>query len=169
MGMKPEFAALLLFAMAGLVGPAIIVVAMILRHQQRTLIYKERIAAIEKGIEPPQLPSDRRSSGPSEPWTPQEHLRRGLIWLFAGLAIIAALGALSSTANRPITTEEKIRIANNARSAGATDEEIKRLWEDNSTRPSGLPVGAAALGLVPAAVGAAYLVFYGLERKKLKA
>src|ERR1700689_3800633 len=93
---------------------------------------------------------------------------RGLIWLFAGLAITFALVALSGTSNRPPTTEERIRMASNARASGATDEEVKRLWEDTSPHPTGLPIGAAALGLIPSAVGAAYLVFYASERKKLR-
>lgn len=155
----------LILAIMILVSPAIIICAMILRHQRRALIHKERLAAIEKGIDPPQLPPDRQSA----PWTPERYMLSGLIWLFAGLAITAALAALSGTSNRPITTEEKIRMANMARSSGATDEEIKRLWADTSSRPNGLPLGVAAIGLIPTAVGAAYLVFYGLERKKLKA
>jgi hypothetical protein len=163
--MKADYAALLLFVMAVLVGPGIIIAAMVLRFQQRALIHKERIAAIEKGIDVPPFPSDR--SGPSAPWSPQQYLLRGLIWLFAGLAIAFALGAISGTSNHPVTTEERIRMANNARSNGATEEEIKRLWADTSSRPSGLPAGAAALGSIPAAVGAAYLIFYAVERKKL--
>jgi hypothetical protein len=164
--MRADYAALLLFVMAVLVGPGIIIAAMVLRFQQRALIHKERIAAIEKGIDVPAFSSDRQS-GPSAPWSPRQYLLRGLIWLFAGLAVAFSLAAISGTSNHPVTTEERIRMANNARASGATEEEIKRLWADTSARPSGLPAGAAALGLIPAAVGAAYLIFYAVERKKL--
>jgi len=166
--MRPDFGLLFVFVIGAMAGPAIIIVAMILRHQQRALIHKERIAAIEKGVDVPPIPSDRRAAAPSEPWTPRNYMLRGLIWLFAGLAITFALAAVAGTSNLPVTTEEKIRMANNARTAGATDEEIKRLWADNSPRATGLPIGAAALGLIPTAVGAAYLLFYGFERKKLQ-
>jgi hypothetical protein len=163
--MRPEFAALLLFVLAVLVGPGIIIATMVLRHKQRALMHKERMAALEKGVDVPTFPADL---GLSNPATPQPYMLRGLIWLFAGLAITFALLALSGNSNRPLTTWEKVQLANNARSSGATDEEVKRLWEDTSARPTGLPIGAAALGLIPSAVGAAYLVFYASERKKLR-
>ena len=148
--MTSDFAAGLFFVMAAIVGPTIIIVVMILRHKQRALIHRERIAVLEKGIEVPQLPG-QRSSGPA---SPQPYMLRGLIWLFAGLALTFALVAISGTTDRPPTVEEKIRMTNNARSSGATQEEVQRLWEDNSPRRSSLPTGAAAaVGLIPTRSG----------------
>jgi Domain of unknown function (DUF6249) len=56
------------------------------------LHHKERMAAIEKGMDVPPLPPeffrDGRSSGPR---THNDFLRRGLVLLFVGAAITAAL------------------------------------------------------------------------------
>jgi hypothetical protein len=54
------------------------------------LHHKERMAAIEKGMEVPPLPAElfrdyRRRR------TPADYLRRGLIWLLIGIAIVIAL------------------------------------------------------------------------------
>ena len=56
------------------------------------LHHKERLAAIEKGMEVPPLPAElfrdhRRRRAPSD------SLRRGLVWLLVGIAIFIALGA----------------------------------------------------------------------------
>ena len=82
--------------------------------------HKERMAAIDKGMEIPALPAEfyqdvrrRRNYGPGD------NLRRGLILLLVGVAVVIALGL-------------------------------------NGQR-------AAAWGLVPAAVGLAYLLVYFIE------
>jgi hypothetical protein len=57
------------------------------RSEIAAQLHRERLAAIEKGMEPPALPPElfqRRGR------TPADYLRRGLIWLFIGVAIIAA-------------------------------------------------------------------------------
>ena len=51
-------------------------------------LHRERLAAIEKGMEPPPLPPElflRRGR------TSTDFLRRGLVWLFIGVAITAAM------------------------------------------------------------------------------
>lgn len=84
--------------------------------------HKERMAAIDKGMEIPALPAEfyqdtrRRQCGPAS------NLRRGLVLLLVGLAVAAALAA---TGQR-----------------------------------------AAAWGLVPAAVGLAYLLVYFIESRR---
>jgi hypothetical protein len=50
-------------------------------------LHRERLAAIERGMEPPPLPPElfqRRGR------TPADYLRRGLIWLFIGAGLILA-------------------------------------------------------------------------------
>jgi hypothetical protein len=55
------------------------------------LHHKERMAAIEKGIEVPPLPPEFFQNGLRRPRTPGETLRRGLILLLVGAAISVAL------------------------------------------------------------------------------
>jgi hypothetical protein len=98
-------------------------VAMNHRNRRRLmeLHHIERMAAIERGLELPPLPvallegSRRRSTS----------LLPGLIWSFAGIALIVAM-----------------------RSTGGSE---------------------GMIGLVPAAVGVAYLVYYFAEGRKLEA
>jgi hypothetical protein len=80
------------------------------------LHHKERMAAIEKGMEVPALPAEFFQDNRRRARTPGDYLRRGLIWLLVGIAITIAL----------------------FQRAGGNG-----LW-----------------GLVPAAVGLAYLLFY---------
>jgi len=50
-------------------------------------VHRERLAAIEKGMEPPPLPPElfqRRGR------TGSDFLRRGLVWLFIGIAVVVA-------------------------------------------------------------------------------
>jgi len=80
------------------------------------LHHKERMAAIEKGMEVPPLPAEFFQDNRRRNRTPGDYLRRGLIWLLVGVAITVALYAQADKDS---------------------------LW-----------------GLVPAAVGLAYLLFY---------
>lgn len=70
------------------------IVAIIVDYNKRRRIYelhhKERLAAIEKGMEPPPLPPDLLGGGRRRRPRP---LLWGLIWLFGGIALTAALVA----------------------------------------------------------------------------
>ena len=84
--------------------------------------HRERMAAIERGMELPALPeSFYRSLKPARRST---YLLPGLIWLFVGIGIMVALGAVA-------------------------DEDV------------------ALLGLIPAGVGLAFLIYYFVEGRKL--
>jgi hypothetical protein len=86
--------------------------------------HKERMAAIEKGMEVPPLPPEFFQEGRrSRPRTHGEFLRRGLVLVFVGAAVTVALY--------------------------------------NTVR------GWYLWGLVPAAVGAAQLLYYYLARPKI--
>jgi hypothetical protein len=84
------------------------------------LHHRERMAAIEKGMEVPPLPADFFQR--SRKRTPGDLLRRGLILLFLGAAIIVALS-----------------------------QEVR---------------GHSWWGLIPVAVGLAYLISYFVERNR---
>jgi hypothetical protein len=88
------------------------------------LHHKERMAAIEKGMEVPPLPPEFFQDPRRRQRTPADYLRRGLVWLLVGGALLVAM-------------------------AGRGDH--NNLW-----------------GLVPAAVGLAYLIYYFLEGQRAR-
>ena len=68
-----------------------------LRHQRRTLIHRERLAALEKGIALPPLDLEQKRSS----WNVQRTLLlASLIWLSVGICAFVTLSAvLASPAN----------------------------------------------------------------------
>jgi hypothetical protein len=109
----------------------IIAVVAHFKNKEREMIHRERMAALEKGLQPPvELePSvfSRRPHGP------RNYLLRGLVWLFVGLGALAPVFLFRDPWGE--------RIAPQILS---------------------LPF----LGLIPAGVGLAYLVFYAIEGSK---
>lgn len=78
---------------------AVVIVALIvfagfrqwLKHQRRVMIHRERLAAIEKGIEIPALEQELRRSN----WNVQRILLlAGLIWISLGIGAFVVLKAL---------------------------------------------------------------------------
>ena len=64
-----------------------------LRHQRRVLIHRERLIALEKGIELPPLEREAQRST----WNAQQFLLlAGLIWISLGVGAILSLNALIS-------------------------------------------------------------------------
>ena len=68
-----------------------------LRHQRRALIHRERITALERGVDLPALEQEQKRSS----WNVQRTLLlAGLIWLSLGLCIFVTLSVLiASPAN----------------------------------------------------------------------
>jgi hypothetical protein len=68
-----------------------------LRHQRRTLIHRERLAAIEKGADLPPLEQEQKRSS----WNVQRTLLlAGLIWLSLGIGVFVTLSTvIASPAN----------------------------------------------------------------------
>jgi len=80
-------------------GVAIVIVALIalvgfrqwLQHQRRVMIHRERLIALEKGVELPALDQEVRRSN----WSVQRIiLLAGLTWISLGVGAIVTLGAL---------------------------------------------------------------------------
>ncbi len=83
-------AVLLIPIVAVIMSLTIPIVAIITEFAKRRTFYelhhKERLAAIEKGVELPPLPPEFVGAGPKGR---PRYLLRGLIWLFVGLGILA--------------------------------------------------------------------------------
>jgi hypothetical protein len=68
-----------------------------LRHQRRTLIHRERLAALDKGVELPPLEQEQKRSS----WNVQRTLLlAGLVWLSLGVGVFVTLSVIiASPAN----------------------------------------------------------------------
>jgi hypothetical protein len=102
-----------------------IVFAIVDYRRRRDIVeanHKERLAAIERGMELPALPESFYQS--IKPARRSSYLLPGLVWLFVGIGIFVALGAIAGD-------------------------------------------GVRMLGLIPAGVGLALLVYHFVEGRKL--
>jgi hypothetical protein len=143
---------------AGAVG--LVYWSLLLRYRRRELPHKERLAALEKGVALPELHDETYGAG-----SPRVYLLRGMMWLFSGIAIMIVLGAISQATQQPRALERRLYDGNRLKELGATEEQIRSIQNDTTPR-DGMPFAVALLGLIPASVGLAYLIFYGLEGKK---
>ncbi|HLQ12752.1 MAG TPA: DUF6249 domain-containing protein [Steroidobacteraceae bacterium] len=90
-----EVVALLIPIIAIVMGIGVTMLIVFLDYRKKrdifALHHKERLAAIEKGIEVPPLPTEFFLNGHRGPYTPSTILRRGLVLLLVGVAIMIAL------------------------------------------------------------------------------
>jgi hypothetical protein len=154
MGMEPAIVVLIGFIIVG----TIVVLSLNNRFRLRELDHKEKLAALEKGVD---LPVRETA-----PWTPRTYLLHGMIWLFAGLAVFVALSGIAVTSHHAMPVEARIAAVNDARFRGATPAELEMLLHA-PREEEGLPIGLGLLGLIPVGVGLAYLIFYRVESRKL--
>ena len=152
------FAAFFLAATAALVAWGLM-----LRFRRREIQHREWMAALEKGVPLPDL--SRLESGMHGV---RSYLLRGLIWLACGLTLTVFLIGVWLTSGSGMSLDEQIQ---KARELGYTQEEIDQSskgWRQvalvRATRP-GFPVGLTFVGIIPAGIGIAYLVFYGVESR----
>lgn len=120
--------ALVIPIIAIVMGIGIAMLSMWLDYRKKREIFdlhhKERMAAIEKGMDVPALPQELFQSNRGNSSAPGCYLRSGFIWLLVGLAVMISLRA-----------EEK---------------------------------HGAYFGLIPAAVGLAYLLYYVFRPRDVK-
>ena len=131
--------------------------ALYLRFRRRELQHKERMAAIEKGVALPDL-TDIEAG-------PRIYLLRGMIWLLSGLALSVFLLVVSATVQLPKSAEQRFREANTIARLGGTAEQIQQAQNDTGPLLR-LPYAVSLIGLVPVGVGAAYLIFYRVEKTR---
>jgi hypothetical protein len=154
MGMNPTVLVVTVFTFTAVVFG----LGLTFRFRAREMEHKQKLAAIEKGVEPP--------VAQSAPWTPRTYLLHGMIWLFVGIAAFLALAAIAITSRKEQPMESRLAAVNDARFRGATPEELQILLH-SPRNEEGIPIGLSLLGLIPIGVGLAYLIFYRVESKKL--
>ena len=114
------------------VGGIIAVVAMILYYLRSHHLHKERLIAMEKGVDLSLLYKEPEENG-RKPKTARTYLLRGAVWLAIGVGfIVFFLGIAVSVPG-----------------------------ED-------FPWGVSMLGIIPAFIGVAYLIFYAIEGGKMR-
>jgi hypothetical protein len=155
----PEFV-LILFLVISLVT---LLWSLNLRYRRRVLQHRERMAAIEKGVDLPGL-----KEMPDQPWSPRLYLLRGMIWLFAGIGLAIFLLGLSYTTRETIGPEHKFIQAQRYRMFGIPEDQIKHLMAQHNGPTENKPVaeGWALLALIPIGVGMAYIIFYRSEMSR---
>jgi hypothetical protein len=115
-----------------------------LRQQRRLIAHRERLAALEKGIELPANVLDPRPNS----WNVQRILLlAGLCWVAIGIATFAVLEQVISNAP-PIPPP----------GSGV------QYWQ--IPNESFIPKGSQAIGLLPLGLGIAHLVVYFVERRR---
>jgi hypothetical protein len=126
-----EAIAMLIPIVAIIMGVGIAMLTLVLEHRRKgdtlKLYHAERMAAIEKGLELPPLPPELFQSSRSE-FSLARRIRTGLILVFVGIAVFAALGGFG--AHRGLAGDASV-------------------WSG---------AGGALWGLVPTAIGIAYLI-----------
>jgi hypothetical protein len=145
------------FAIVAITG--LVAYFMTLRFRRRELQHKEWMAAIEKGVPLPALDALETSMGGS-----RAYLLKGLVWLACGVTLMLFLSVWTST-GQPPSVETKVREAQQLRELGYTDQQILGLTAAQNARPI-FPIGLSLIGLVPAGIGVAYLVFHRLESRR---
>jgi hypothetical protein len=145
---------------------ALVVAVLYSRYRQKLMLHQERMSALEKGAS---IPLGREPA----PWSPRVYLLRGLIWSFSGAALIVCLLGIAWSSQRPQPAEfVAMRARAISRSLEIPIDQARQIAEkDQATEKAGMPPGIALLGVIPLAVGLAYLVFYFTDdsRKRLAA
>ena len=143
---------------------ALVAWALMLRFRRREILHREWMAALEKGVPLADLGRLANQIDSS-----RIYLLRGLIWLACGLTLTAFLVGVWLTTSQGLTLNEQIY---QARELGYTQEEIDEMskeWRERAliraSRP-GFPHGLTFVGIIPAGIGIAYLVFYASESRR---
>ena len=111
-----------------------------IRHQRRLMISRERIAAMEKGIELPPFEQDAHRHA----WNVQRILLlAGLCWMALGVGAMIVMEAILSNVPTP-------------------EEALAR----NMEWVVAIPDGFRTIGVVPIFIGIAHLIVYWAGRKK---
>jgi hypothetical protein len=142
---------------------ALVLAVLYSRYRHKLMLHQERMSALEKGTS---IPLGREPA----PWSPRVYLLRGLIWSFSGVALMVCLLGLAWASWRPPSAEGvAMRARDISRYLEIPIDQARQIAEkDQAAEREGVPPGIAVLGVIPLAVGLAYLVFYftGDSRKR---
>lgn len=138
-----------------------------LSTREREMMHRERMAAIEKGADVPAWPDELLKPGAAQSALltlyreraaakdARYYLLRGLVWFFLGITLATALYAISISTRREVVPQWYYSLPVETRGPVPP-----------RTQESEMAPGFAALGLIPAGVGLAYLLFYRAESRK---
>lgn len=141
-----------------------------LRGHQVRMLHEERMRALDKGVDiKPILLNATPAFGH------RVYLLRGLVWLFAGAALMAVLAVTAGLFQSPprsqamILQEKLVRISS-LRALGATDAQLQVIEKElERGEPHFRPTPPLlVIGIIPMSVGLAYLIFYALEEKRVR-
>ena len=156
----------ILVALVAFLVLALVLAMLYSRYRQKLMLHQERMSALEKGTSIPLGPEPA-------PWSPRVYLLRGLIWTFSGAALIVCLLGLAWASSRPQSaTLVAMRAREISHSLEIPIDQARQIAEkDQAAERQGMPLGIALLGVIPLAVGLAYLLFYFTDdsRKRLAA
>jgi len=151
--MDPKSAALFVLVILAL----IVVPTLILRYRRLDLRHRERMVAFDRGVP---VPPETVGTPP----TVETYQLRGLIWLAAGIALSIALSILMPVF-ASLSASSRLNREQDMKRNGFSYLEIREAMKeyDNERQQAR---AYAVLGLVPAAVGAAYLFFYYDQKRR---
>lgn len=132
-----------------------------LRFRRREIQHREWMAALEKGVPLPTLSGLEMGMG-----GPSTYLLKGLIWLACGLTLMVFLWGLWLSAPPFELTDAYVRQVRQLREAGYSAREIGGMVGFYARSRTSIPLGLSLIGLVPAGIGVAYLVFYRHEVRR---
>ncbi len=140
-----------------------------LRAHQLRMQHRERLAALDKGVD---IKPILLNAVPA--YGHRVYLLRGLVWLFAGAALLASLTVIApvwdNTGDPRHKLEFKLMRARNLKDMGATEAQVSAMEDEieraGHARPNPRLIGL--VGLIPMFTGFAYLIFYGLEEKRMR-
>jgi hypothetical protein len=108
-----------------------------LRHHRRLMVHRERLAALEKGVELPVLEQEIQRSS----WNVQRLLLfGGLVWTSLGIGAFVLFSALSG-------------------------QVVPIPWEATGTTAR-IPEGLQWIGVAPVGIGLSHLTVYALGKRK---
>lgn len=158
------------------IGPVLIMIfvfalaVLLLRHLQARALHRERLAAIEKGVD---IKPIMLSAAPA--LGHRLYLLRGLLWLFGGGGLMVALlfvaPLMANHDHEPQwNLEQKLHRQRHLTNLGATPAQIEAMEKeiDRNRRSRPDPRDAQMIGLIPACVGLAYLIFFGVEEFRVR-
>jgi len=158
------------------IGPVIVLIfvfalaLLLLRHLQARALHRERLMAIEKGVD---IKPIMLNAMPA--FSHRLYLLRGLLWLFGGAGLMVALllvaPLMANHDDEPQwNLEQKLRRGRHLTELGATPAQIeameKEIDRNHRARPD--PRDARMMGLVPMFVGVAYLIFFAVEEFRVR-